>query len=134
MTHNKIDHAVFSTDQMLVPDQDQPGGLSRLAAGARAVARTGVSASRRGISAIVARGPATMRAARSGARGTVEALQTLPDTSLRSLGATSVGLGVGLSFTRARRLAFLAGIVPALIEAAIVARRTERPTPTDAGA
>jgi hypothetical protein len=84
---------------------------------------------------LLARLPATARATRTAARETVSALQTLPDSTLRSLAATSVGLGVGLSFTRARRVAFLVGMVPAaLIGAAIAARPVEPPLPADAGA
>ena len=103
---------------------------------ARVVAgvRTGFSAGRRGVVGLLARLPATARATRTAARGTVGALQTLPDPTLRSLAATSVGLGVGLSFTRARRVAFVVGMVPAvLIQAAIVGRPVKAHVPADGG-
>lgn len=104
-------------------------------AGAAARVRVGVSAVRRGVVALMARAPATMRGTRVVARGTVGALQKLPDSTLQSLAATSVGVGVGLSFTRARRLAFVAGMLPAvLIQAAIAGRPAEPRAPGDAGA
>ena len=58
--------------------------------------RMGVSTARRGVVGLAARLPATARATRAAARRTVGALQTLPDPTLRSLAATSVGLGVGV--------------------------------------
>jgi hypothetical protein len=43
------------------------------------------------------------------------ALQALPDSALRDLVATSVGLGVGLFLTRQPRLVVAAGIIPAML-------------------
>ena len=87
------------------------------------VARTGVSVARRGASGIAARLPVTLTSTRAGVRGAMGVLQTLPDSTLRSLAATSVGVGFGLYLARTRRLGVLAGVVPAaLIGAAIVAR------------
>ncbi|MHB8958255.1 MAG: hypothetical protein ACYDAN_01345 [Candidatus Limnocylindrales bacterium] len=104
-------------------------------AGAAARVRVGVSAVRRGVVGLIARAPATVRATRTAARGTVGALQTLPDSTLQALAATSVGLGVGLSFTRARRLAFVAGMLPAVLIRAVIAARPVKPrAPGDAGA
>ena len=93
------------------------------ASGAVAVARTGASVARRGVNGFVARVPNTLRSTRAGARVALGALQTLPDSALRSLAATSVGIGFGLYVARTRRLAVVAGVMPAaLIGAAIVAR------------
>jgi hypothetical protein len=123
------------TDALAMPDPDSLDAAVTRASAAAAGIRTGVSAVRRGVLGLLARMPATARATRTAARETVGALQTLPDDTLRSLAATSVGLGVGLSFTRARRLAFVVGMVPAaLIGAAIVARPVEPLVPADAGA
>ena len=123
-----------------VDAQDSPGReYSAVAvtrrAGAAARVRVGVSAVRRGVVGLMARVPATVRVTRTAARGTVGALQKLPDSTLQSLAATSVGVGVGLSFTRARRLAFVAGMLPAvLIQAAIAGRPVEPRAPGDSGA
>ncbi len=129
-----------TTGGSAIDAQDSPGReYSAVAvtrrAGAAGRVRVGVSAVRRGVVALMGRAPATVRATRTAARGTVGALQTLPDSTLQSLAATSVGLGVGLSFTRARRLAFVAGMLPAvLIQAAIAGRPAEPRAPGDAGA
>ncbi len=125
-----------------VDAQDSPGReysavavTRRAGAAARVRVRVGVSAVRRGVVGLMARVPATVRVTRTAARGTVGALQKLPDSTLQSLAATSVGVGVGLSFTRARRLAFVAGMLPAvLIQAAIAGRPVEPRAPGDSGA
>ncbi len=79
--------------------------------------------------------PGTVRATRAGARDTASALQTLPDSTLRSLAATSVGLSAGLRIARAPRIVVAAGAVPALIAGAAIALRPAEPAPpTDAAA
>jgi hypothetical protein len=83
---------------------------------------------------VVDRGPSILRSARSGIARTVVALQTLPDTTLRSLAATSVGLGAGLSFTRAGRLGAIAGVVPAFLMEAAIANRPGTPLDPEGGA
>jgi len=81
----------------------------------------------------VARLPGILKATRAGAVAAVGALQTLPDQTLRSPAATSVGVGIGLSFTRARRLAIVAGMVPAvLMGTAIVMRPLQSGIPAEA--
>ena len=73
-----------------------------------------------------ARVPEMAHAARVRARGTTTALQTLPDSTLRWLAATSVGLGAGLHVAGAPRLVTAAGLAPAaLMGAAIVLRPLE---------
>jgi hypothetical protein len=67
--------------------------------------------------------PATVRATRDGAQDTTTALQTLPDSTLRWLAASSVGLGAGFYLARAPRLVILAGVAPALIMGAAIALR-----------
>lgn len=74
---------------------------------------------------VVARG--TARATQAGAGDTTMALQTLPDSTLRSLAATSVGLGTGLFLARKSRLVVLAGVVPALLAAAAIIVRPMDP-------
>ena len=90
-------------------------------------ARTSVATVRRGANGVAARLPATFRAARAGAHWTMTALHTLPDQTLRSLAATSVGLGAGLSFTRAGRLAAMVGMVPAMVLSTAIAVRPATP-------
>jgi hypothetical protein len=91
-------------------------------------ARSGVSAVRRGARGVVSRLPATVRAARAGAHWTMTSLHTLPDQTLRSLAATSMGLGAGLSFTRAGRLGTVVGMVPAMVMETAIAVRPVAPS------
>ncbi len=97
------------------PDPDRPGyaaSVGRLLSGA---VRTG----RRGATLLVGRLP-----------GTTSALQTLPDSTLLGLSATSAGLGAGFYLARAPRLVVAAGILPALMMgAAIVLRPISRRPP-----
>lgn len=66
---------------------------------------------------------AVLRAARMGARDTTGALQTLPDSTLMGVAATSIGVGAGFYLARAPRLAIATGIAPALIMAAAIVLR-----------
>ena len=73
--------------------------------------------------AISRRAPATLHATHAGANGATSMLRTLPDSTLRWLAASSVGLGAGLYLAGAPRLAIAAGVAPALfMGAAIVGR------------
>lgn len=79
---------------------------------------------------LIARAPGTIQVTCAGARGTTSVLQTLPDSTLGWLAASSVGLGAGFYLAGAPRLAILAGVAPALIMgAAIVLRPIERIVP-----
>jgi hypothetical protein len=84
----------------------------------------------RAVGRVAGRVSGTMSATRAGAQGTTSALQTLPDSTLRALAATSVGVGTGLYLARKPRLVIAAGVIPAvLMGAAIVLRPTEPVTP-----
>jgi hypothetical protein len=87
-----------------------------------------IGAARDGVATLVARVPATVNATRSGARATTSALQTLPDSTLRSLAATSIGLGGGLYLAGKNRLAVAAGVGPALVMGAAIVLRPARPS------
>ena len=107
------------------------GGRARFSSVARrlggAIRTVGTTAA-----TLVGHVPGTVRATRAGARDTASALQTLPDSTLRSLAATSVGLSAGLRIARAPRIVVAAGAVPALIAgAAIALRPAELAPPTD---
>jgi hypothetical protein len=106
-------------EAMTSPHTNRPARLSP--------ARTGLLAARRGAGVLAARLPGTLAAARGGARWAVDTLRSLPDPTLRSLAATSVGLGAGLSFTRAGRLALVAGFVPAVVVGTAIAARPAAP-------
>ena len=96
-----------------------PGGQGRRRAHVSEIARSSVAA-------LNARVPKIAHAAWVRARGTTPALQTLPDSTLRRLAATSVGLGAGLQVAGAPRLVTAAGLAPAaLMGAAIVLRPLE---------
>ena len=94
--------------------------LARHASGA--VRFTARSAAR-----IVRRIPGTVHATRAGATGTTSALQTLPDSTLRALAATSVGVGTGFYLVRAPRLVIAAGVAPAVLMGAAIVLRPTRP-------
>ena len=106
------------------PDAD-PSALEptrRLASVARRI--TGVMrVAGNGARMLVVRVPGTVHATRSGARDTTTALQKLPDSTLRWLAASSVGLSAGFYFTGAPRLIIAAGLAPALIMGAAIALR-----------
>ena len=74
--------------------------------------------------------PGSVHATRAGAHEVTSALQRLPDSTLRWIAATSVGLGAGLRLAGAPRLVSAAGAAPALIVgAAIALRPTESAAP-----
>jgi hypothetical protein len=101
------------------PEKDAASGSGR-ASGALDLGR---AAARK----LIGRLPRTMRATRAGAHGTTSALQTLPDSTLRGLAASSVGLGAGFYLAGAPRLAIAAGIAPALIMGAAIVLRPTKP-------
>jgi hypothetical protein len=66
---------------------------------------------------------ATVHATRHRANATTTALQTLPDSTLRELAVSSVGLGAGFYLAGVPRLATAAAVAPAvIIGAAIITR------------
>ena len=72
----------------------------------------------------------TATATRDGARATTTALQQLPDSTLRALAATSLGVGAGLYLAGKQRLLVVAGVVPAvMMSAAIILRPSKRREP-----
>jgi len=96
---------------------------------ARAVRRMSgaIELARRGAITVIERVPGAVRATWAGAHGATSALQTLPDSTLRWIAATSVGLGVGLRLAGAPRLVSAAGAAPALIVGAAIALRPIKP-------
>ena len=107
------------------------GGRARLTSVARRLAGVVRSAGSTALT-LVGRVPGTVRATRAGARDTTSAMQTLPDSTLTLLAASSVGLSAGLRLARAPRIVVAAGVVPALIAgAAIALRPADRDLPAD---
>jgi hypothetical protein len=89
-----------------------------------------IEIARKNAALLLVRVPGTVHATRAGAHDTASALQTLPDSTLRWLAATSVGLGAGFYLAGAPRLVAAAGVAPALIlGAAIVLRPIEPVVP-----
>jgi len=88
--------------------------------------RVAVRATQAGASNLVARLPATARATQAGARATTSALQPLPDSTLRSLAASSAGLGAGLYLAGKNRLLVALGVVPAIVVGAAIALRPHK--------
>ena len=75
---------------------------------------------------IVGRTTAPVRAPEGGVSGATNPLQALPDSTLRWLTASSVGLGAGFFLAGAPRLVVAAGVAPALVMgAAMIARPVE---------
>lgn len=70
---------------------------------------------RRNAGQLAARAAGVLQTTRSGAADTTSALQVLPDSTLRSLAATSIGVGTGFYLARRSRLAVAAGIAPAVL-------------------
>ncbi len=91
-------------------------------------AKDAVGFARTSVGTIVGRVPGTARATRAGVRRTTTALQRLPDSKLRWLTATSVGLAAGFKLAGAPRLVTAAGAAPALLMGAAIALR---PTASD---
>ncbi|MBI2762359.1 MAG: hypothetical protein HYX54_01170 [Chloroflexi bacterium] len=77
---------------------------------------------------IVGRAAGSMRATQASAASTTSALQGLPDSTLRGLAATSVGLGAGFFLAGKPRLIVAAGMAPALFAAVAIALRPVNPT------
>jgi uncharacterized protein YjbJ (UPF0337 family) len=82
---------------------------------------------RTSVGTVIERVPGTAHAARAGARRTTSALQRLPDSTLRWLTASSVGLAAGLKIAGAPRLVTAAGAAPALVMGAAIALRRSEP-------
>ena len=76
---------------------------------------------------VIEQAPGALRAMRAGVGGTTAALQSLPDSTLRWIAASSVGLGAGLRLAGAPRLVSAAGAAPALIAGAVIALRPTEP-------
>jgi hypothetical protein len=87
-----------------------------------------VEAARGGVTTVIAHAPGTVRATQSAVRSTTSALQALPDSTLRSLAASSIGLGAGLYLAGRHRLAVAAGVGPALVVGTAIALRPVKPT------
>jgi hypothetical protein len=102
------------------PRPDRGAGARRLITGAASAARAGAGA-------LLDRVPGTVRATWVGANGATNALQNLPDSTLRWLAAGSVGIGAGLFLAGAPRAVVAAGVAPALaMGAAALARPAVR--------
>lgn len=71
--------------------------------------------------------PGKLDQIRAGAQGALANLQTVPDSQLRLLAGVFVGVGAGLQLGGKRRLAALAGFVPASIFGLAI---MSRPQPT----
>jgi uncharacterized protein YjbJ (UPF0337 family) len=86
-----------------------------------------VELARASAATVIERVPGALRAMRAGVGGTTAALQRLPDSTLRWIAATSVGLGAGLRLAGAPRLVSAAGAAPALVVGAVIALRPSEP-------
>jgi hypothetical protein len=73
--------------------------------------------------------PGTARATQRGARTTTSALQVLPDSTLRGLAASSIGLGAGTYLARGPRLLTAAVVAPAFVIGAAIILRPNDATP-----
>ena len=103
------------------------GRLAGLGRGVSSVATT----ARQGVTTLIAHAPEAMRATRAAARDSTGALQTLPDSTLRWLAASSIGLGAGFALRHSPRLAVAAGMAPAVLIGAAIALRPAEPIAPD---
>jgi hypothetical protein len=113
-----------SDDQIVDEDiHEYRANIARRASGA-------IKSLRAAASKMIGRAPQamqdTMDATRDGARATTSALQTLPDSTLRWLAASSVGLGAGLYLAGKQRILIAAGVAPAVIMGAAIALRPSK--------
>jgi hypothetical protein len=88
--------------------------------------RAVVQVGRDGAGQIADHAPETVHATQVGAMATTRELQKLPDSTLRWLAATSVGMGAGLYLAGKRRVVVAAGLVPAVAMGAAIALRPSR--------
>lgn len=72
---------------------------------------------------LIVRLPGTIDTTLAGARDTTSELQRLPDSRLRWLAASSVGLAAGFYVAGAPRLIVAAGLAPALLTGAAIVLR-----------
>lgn len=72
--------------------------------------------------------PGTARATRVRANATTSALQLLPDSTLQSLAASSIGLGAGFYLAGLPRLVTAAAVTPAMIIGAAIVLRPTKPS------
>jgi hypothetical protein len=73
--------------------------------------------------AFVSHLPGSVHATRVGANATTSALQILPDSTLRGLAASSLGLGAGFYLAGVPRLVTAAAMAPAMIIGAAILLR-----------
>jgi hypothetical protein len=116
-------------DAFDVPATDSSDGRALIRNGRRGLgvivrAASGtVNRARSAAGTVASHVPETVHATRVGAHATASALQTLPDSTLKGLMASSVGLGAGLYFAGGPRLAVATGVAPALIMGAAIVLR-----------
>lgn len=94
------------------PAASTHGGRKRLTvvgAHARGALRRAISTA----GTLVSHMPATIESTRAGANAATGAFQTLPDSTLRGLAGTSIGLAAGLYFARVPRAVTAAAVAPA---------------------
>ena len=117
MINNEFDQSM--------PNQS-PSAVRRVSGAIAGVGRGATRGAKSGVSMLKARLPGTMKATRAGAQATTSALQTMPDSTLRWLAASSVGLGAGLYLAGKQRLLIVAGVAPAVIMGAAIALRPHK--------
>lgn len=105
------------------PKEDPQEHPTRLAGRVSGVIR----AVRSSATTLMDRLPATVKATRARAHSTATALQSLPNSTLRGLAATSLGLGAGFYIAGAPRVVTAAGVAPALVMGAAMVLRPNEP-------
>lgn len=78
---------------------------------------------RTGAEQVVERAPEAIERARVGTLRTTTSLQTMTDSTLRTLAGVSIGLAAGLGLAGAPRLVVLAAMAPALLVGGAIATR-----------
>jgi hypothetical protein len=106
-----------------VSSGDSTGLLASIGHGVSSAATT----ARDGVNSLVEHAPGALGATRAALSDSTSALQALPDSTLRWLAASSIGLGAGFALAHAPRLAVAAGVAPALLIGRAIALRPAEP-------
>jgi hypothetical protein len=88
--------------------------------------KSGVETVRSGAGQVVERLPDIAEGARSGAAGTAETFEAMPEPTLQLMAAASLGFGAGLFLAGAPRLITFMALAPAIFAAGTIVGRQRR--------
>jgi hypothetical protein len=124
-TTDRIGDAAEKTAAEL--ENDEPGWLRD----AVETVKSGVDTVKSGAGQVVERLPDLAEEARSGAAGTAETFEAMPQATLQIVTAASLGFGAALFLAGAPRLITLLSLVPAIFAAGTIVGRQSRASEGD---